>query len=268
MGRRAYYGVNGVPALKVDGYISGGSPTAYWTIIQARYHMEPPIEIQLHGSFDEDTRTGTLNIELTAIDFTYFEELFVRIALTESELYWQAPNGAVWHQQTMRDMIPNATGTSIEIDYGETVQLTQNFSVPSPLVLQNCDLVVWLQSDYMQEIYQTARVNVLELGPVDVDDEPISLPESFSLAQNYPNPFNANTAITYNLDNESSVDLAIYDLAGRKVAQLVDDIQGAGNHQVVWNGHDMNEREVSTGIYFYRLEASGQTQTRRMVLLK
>jgi hypothetical protein len=254
--------------MKVDGFIDGGSYSSYWNIIQNRFYMDAPLEITLGGAYDTDTHNGTLDISITATDIAYWEQLHVRIALTESELYFPAPNGAAWHEQTMRDMIPNANGLSLEIDYGETVEMSQSFNVPAPLVAENCDLVVWVQSDYLREVYQAAVVNVTDLEAVDVEDETADLPESFSLLQNYPNPFNASTTISYQLDDQSSVALAIYDLSGRKVNQLVNEIQPAGNHQVIWDGQDMDGQVVSTGVYFYRLEAEGQTSTKRMVLLK
>jgi hypothetical protein len=230
--------------------------------------MDAPVEINLSGTYDNEARTGNLHMAITAIDDAYYEQLHVRIALTESQLYYQAPNGSVWHHQTMRDMLPNPNGTSIELEYGQTVQLDQAFTVPAALNEDNCELVVWLQSDYIKEVYQAAHIPILDLIPNAVDDNPTTLPDAFTLAQNYPNPFNAKTTINYSLINESPVNLAVYDLGGRKVAQLVDGVQEAGDHRLVWDGTDSEGKVVSTGIYFYRLEANGQSVTKRMTLLK
>ncbi len=269
--RTNYYGVaqQGVPAVRVDGFIDANY-SALWNIVSNRYHMEAPIELNLSGTYNQTSNTGTLNVEIVATDLAYFEELYLRCAITESDLYYSAPNGVTWHHQTMRDMVPNATGTSVEIEYGETVNVSLPFSAPAPLNVDNLELVVWLQTDFFQtlEVYQAARIKPSELVRVSVDDEPVSLPESFTLSQNYPNPFNATTNISYSLENQTSVDLAVYDLSGRKVAQLVNSVQGAGEHRVVWNALDNDGDAVATGIYFYRLKTDTENTTKRMVLLK
>ena len=267
--RTTFYGVNdvGVPAFKIDGFIEGGGYPSYWTHIQNRHYMETCLDIQLSGDYDEDTGQGTLDITITAIEDAYWDSLYLRIALTESDIYWHAPNGAYWHHQTMRDMIPNAQGQPIEISYGETIELSQNFSCPSPLVPENSELVVWVQSDYLREVYQAARVGVTELGQVSVDDKAI-IPSEFKLLQNYPNPFNASTIIEFNLGQESPVILEIYDLTGRKVNTLCDGIYESGAHRLVWDGTDFNGNSVASGLYFYRLSDGSRDTAKQMTLLK
>jgi len=265
--RTNYYGVSGVPTLKVDGFIDGGGYPSYWTRILNRYYMESPMEIVLSGSYNENTREGTLDISVTATDDYYFDSLYVRIALTESDIYWQAPNGLSRHDQVMRDMIPTALGISFDISYDETVEFSESFSCPSQLVPENCELVVWVQSDYIREVYQAARVRIEDLGPISIDDA-AELPSGFELAQNYPNPFNAKTTIFYSLEKESRVTIDVYDLSGRQVATIASGTQPAGDHQVIWNGADFNGNPVSSGVYFYRMNAGEESLTRRMTLLK
>jgi hypothetical protein len=266
--RTNYYGVDGVPALKIDGFITGGGYDGYWGQILSRFYMEPNLDITLSGSFNDDTRNGTLDISIEAIEDAYWGDLHVRIALSESELHFSAPNGAVWHHQVMRDMIPDVNGTDLTIAYGQTVDMSQDFSCPSPLVIDNCELIVWVQCDsYGKEIYQAARIALTDLSPNSIDDI-TGLPADFQLEQNYPNPFNANTSIAYSLNSESRVELDIYDIGGRLVATLVDGVQTAGDHQIVWDGSDSDGKAVASGFYFYRLTAEGKSQAKRMVLLK
>lgn len=92
---------------------------------------------------------------------------------------------------------------------------------------------------------------------------PGEVPSEFSLGQNYPNPFNPSTGISFNLPEVSNVTLAVFDVTGREVARLAQGSYSAGTHQVTWNAQDM-----ASGIYFYRLEASNFTATRKMVLVK
>ncbi|MBN2564317.1 MAG: right-handed parallel beta-helix repeat-containing protein [Candidatus Eisenbacteria bacterium] len=89
------------------------------------------------------------------------------------------------------------------------------------------------------------------------------------LGQAVPNPFNPTTTIRYRVPSGGGpVRLTVYDLTGREVRVLVDGTQSGGEHAVVWRGRDGSGREVGSGVYFYRLEASGTTFERKMVLLK
>ena len=94
-------------------------------------------------------------------------------------------------------------------------------------------------------------------------ESPIHLPVAVSLTQNYPNPFNPSTSIQYDLINDSPVNISIYNLLGQKIETLVNKIQHAGHHQIIWNAKD-----VSSGIYFYKINAGEYTETKKMVLLK
>ncbi len=106
------------------------------------------------------------------------------------------------------------------------------------------------------------------LGPVSIDDDPVVLPQSFSLNQNYPNPFNANTVISYNLDSRANVSLDIYDVLGRQVTILESGYRDAGLHSVIWNGKNAEGSLVASGIYFYKLDTGEKTSVKRMIYLR
>ena len=94
------------------------------------------------------------------------------------------------------------------------------------------------------------------------------VPTEFKLGSNYPNPFNPTTMITYHLPEAAHVSLAVYNVAGQRVAQLVSTEQGAGVHQAVWDGRDASGAPVASGLYLYRIEAGSFSQTQKMTLLK
>ena len=99
---------------------------------------------------------------------------------------------------------------------------------------------------------------------VGVDDGLAEVPSKFNLSPNYPNPFNATTTIQFQVPEQSSVRLAVYDATGRRVAVLADRVFATGIHELQWNasGH-------ASGLYFYRLEAEGQLiSARKMMLVK
>ena len=87
-------------------------------------------------------------------------------------------------------------------------------------------------------------------------------------ASNYPNPFNPTTTIAYSLPNDGMVEVSVYNIKGQLVKTLVNGEQLAGNYETVWNGKDKNEKRVSTGIYFYRVETKDKTLLKKMLMLK
>lgn len=93
-------------------------------------------------------------------------------------------------------------------------------------------------------------------------------PDAFGLSQNHPNPFNPETEISYDLPNDACVNLTILNILGQKVKTLVDEFQDAGHKTVHWNGKDEGGNKVSSGTYFYRIQAGDHSQTKKMVLVK
>ena len=89
------------------------------------------------------------------------------------------------------------------------------------------------------------------------------IPAVFSLEQNYPNPFNPSTSIKFNIPKQSNVKLVIYDVIGKEVATLVNEMKQPGSYEAVFNGDNF-----ASGVYFYRLEAGNFTDVKKMVLIK
>jgi hypothetical protein len=94
------------------------------------------------------------------------------------------------------------------------------------------------------------------------------IPNQYALGQNYPNPFNPSTTIQFELPEESYTQIAIYDLLGRELIQLVNEICTAGYHEVIWNGKDSFGRTIPSGMYLYRMDTNGFSSTRKLVFLK
>lgn len=88
-------------------------------------------------------------------------------------------------------------------------------------------------------------------------------PTQFDLKQNYPNPFNPNTTISYYLPVRSAVKITVHNLVGEKIAELVNGIIDAGNHDILFNAG-----KLPSGVYFYKIEAGSFVQTKKMLLLK
>jgi len=86
---------------------------------------------------------------------------------------------------------------------------------------------------------------------------------TYTLEQNYPNPFNPSTEINFTLANSGNVTLKVYNNLGSVVATLVDGFIGSGKHSVKFNAKDL-----TSGVYFYRIETDNFTSTRKMLLIK
>ncbi len=109
----------------------------------------------------------------------------------------------------------------------------------------------------------------IDYSSTDIDDTDTDiLPSGYSLGQNYPNPFNPTTSIQFALPTKSHVKLEVFNLLGRKIATISDKMFEAGTHTVNWDGTNSSGAQVASGIYFYRIEANGYAQSRKMVLLK
>ncbi len=99
---------------------------------------------------------------------------------------------------------------------------------------------------------------------------PGAVPDRFELKQNHPNPFNPETFIEYELRSGTTqrVELAVFDIIGKRVRTLVQEPQPSGFYRVRWDGTDMGGRKVAAGPYFYRLMTADRSETRKMVLMQ
>lgn len=98
---------------------------------------------------------------------------------------------------------------------------------------------------------------------VSVEDEAATIPNRIKLNQNYPNPFNPSTKLSFELQENQEVSLKVYDILGREVATIFEGYATAGVHQFTFNA-----QELTSGVYFYTLQAGNASHTRKMVLIK
>ena len=89
------------------------------------------------------------------------------------------------------------------------------------------------------------------------------IPTEYKLDQNYPNPFNNSTVIRYSIPNEGLVTIKVYNILGEEVAALVNETKQAGSYEATFNSD-----QLTSGVYLYKLNSGGFTQTKKMILLK
>ena len=137
----------------------------------------------------------------------------------------------------------------------------RNTNTNSTLQPSNYDEFLSLKNEIMNQLME---FNDIE----DIKDEPGIAISQTKLVANYPNPFNPSTTIYFELANESSVQINIFNIRGQLIKTLVNDIYPAGTFKTEWNGTDTNNRNVASGIYFYQMKTESYTSTRRMIILK
>lgn len=103
----------------------------------------------------------------------------------------------------------------------------------------------------------------LDKSMADRSADDLSKPEEFSLNQNYPNPFNPETQIDYSIKEAGHASLMVYDITGRKVAELVNEYRPEGFYSVSFNGKDL-----PSGMYIYTLIAGNYRESKKMMILK
>lgn len=125
---------------------------------------------------------------------------------------------------------------------------------------------LWVVGRFEDGQYTEPSNSILIPYNVANDDNDIST--IASLQGNYPNPFNPETTISFNIPRSGLVTLDIYNIKGQKVKSLVSGYQDAGQHNVVWNGKDDNEKSVASGLYLYKMRNGTYSSTKKMILMK
>jgi hypothetical protein len=140
---------------------------------------------------------------------------------------------------------------------------------PDHHVIFFCFPLYFIKEDQATELLHQA-LSDLGMDPtgVEEDEGQENAPFSFSVKQNYPNPFNPETVIEYELPKGYQVEIAVYNILGQKVRTLLEEYQTVGRHRMLWDGRDDGGKEVSSGIYLYRIRTSEFSQTKKMVLLR
>jgi hypothetical protein len=138
------------------------------------------------------------------------------------------------------------------------------YSHDNEMHTQDDNHYIYISPDYptvMNDIFGVPSVNG---EPVGVDkEETLAIPEQIALDQNYPNPFNPTTNIAFKLPKADLANITIYNVLGQRIETLVNRQMTAGYHTVQFDG-----ATLSSGVYFIRLQAGGQTKIRKMMLLK
>ncbi len=154
----------------------------------------------------------------------------------------------------MVERLNEHTSTAPALDLGTAFSLAQD------AVLQGSPVEA-VQTALSYQLLGDPLAPLPGATPTNVADRPSA--QGDVRLQTYPNPFNPTTVIVYTLPRRDHVSLSVYDVAGRLVAALVDEVRAAGQHRIVWR-----PLGVASGVYFCRLQIGSETMSRKVTLLK
>jgi hypothetical protein len=143
-------------------------------------------------------------------------------------------------------------------------------SDPSETEYIDAELVSGVYEYYVTSLYsegESIASNSVEIEII-LDNAEDNIPLVTTLKGNYPNPFNPTTTISFDLAKSSDVKLEVYNIKGQKIITLVDEDFAAGQYSVVWNGKDASNRNIASGVYFYKMVTNNYSEIKKMILLK
>jgi hypothetical protein len=161
-----------------------------------------------------------------------------------------------------------------------TVELVGGVSIPANSVywagadriIADFDLTGAANGMYDLVVYNPGGSCTVAADAFEVTGAPTGvgspIPAQFALRPNYPNPFNPSTTIRFDLASPGAVTLKVYDVKGALVRSLVDENREAGSYSLAWDGRNDQGNPASSGVYFYKLNAGGFSDVRKMTLLK
>ncbi|GAB1366583.1 hypothetical protein MASR1M36_14540 [Candidatus Cloacimonadaceae bacterium] len=160
-------------------------------------------------------------------------------------------------------------GNNLPMDYayqveaGQTMLFTLSYTAGSTVSSFTTELLISTNDPNTPNL----SIPISLTSGSDGEDPGIS-PVITALDNNFPNPFNPETTIRYSLKEAGQVKINIFNMKGQMIRSLLNENKSAGNHRVIWNGKDDRGSNVSSGIYFYRMEATNYSATKKMMLMK
>lgn len=232
-----------------------------WAVTNGAFTDSPGKNNLIKNYVNNADNSMTLKNAINVSGYEYLKVSFTHKYLTQSgkdfcRVEVSADNGLTWavaknYSGTMDTMIND------EIDITNLANKSTNMKIRFRLTSDSKIVKDGWYVTNIRVIYKTSNGN---LHDNTVTNE---LPKNYLLGQNYPNPFNPKTIINYQLTMNSDVKLIVYDVMGREVITLVNQMQNAGKYEVEWDASNF-----SSGAYFYKITAGEYIDVKKMILLK
>ena len=258
----------GTPWIWVDGDKGNNGNAAF---IDERLQTPTDLGIEIYGDYYAENRILDLKFRLRNSGVNHITGRLHGV-LTEDGIQWLAPNGLQIHNRVPRIWWPDEKGFDVNVPPGRASVYTASWNFEPSWNTENLKVIAFVQSkeskpDSTFEIYQGA-VNELSNLPSDIFDTDVSIATDFTLFHNTPNPFNPSTEIRFRLPKQGHVLMTVYDIQGREIKPLIDQIMPAGSHSVFWYGIDAQGQNMPSGVYILKIQNGAYAKSIKMSLLR
>jgi hypothetical protein len=261
--------VTGVPTMYMDNTIDlwEAYPDELWPeMIEWGYAWSTDTGSPLEMSLSYDQSNQEAHVTINVIDTMAEGDYVLYVATTEDQVRALGSNGEEYHNQAFRYLYPDEAGVPIATTLGSQ-EFTVDLALDPGWDYDKLRATTWVQNIPNGKILNSATMFLTEgVSAVGDPDEVPALLTRLNGA--HPNPFNPKTTISFSLDSKQRIKLSVFDLAGKRVAELADGVFAAGDQSVIWNGRDLGGREVASGIYMIYLKTKDQTRMSKMTLVR
>ncbi|MBD3168859.1 MAG: T9SS type A sorting domain-containing protein [candidate division Zixibacteria bacterium] len=164
---RYWYIIGALPEMLIDGEKAGMSWWNYGRKILEAWRVESPMEINLSGFYNDESRLGVLSIELIATDQMTYDDLRLKVAAYEDSVYYPDPDSVYIHTKTVYDFIPTPGGEEFMIQQGDTLYFNKPFTMPEDADPDMIGFAVWVQAQQSKSVLQTAKIDLPDLEITD-----------------------------------------------------------------------------------------------------
>ncbi|MBD3232767.1 MAG: Omp28-related outer membrane protein [candidate division Zixibacteria bacterium] len=219
--RASYYGANYNPRLFLDGIMDCKNDETEWQdSLNLRLPVESPLNMVVSGNWEEGTREVDVNLRIDVVGNVQQSNTHLYVGVIESDIYFEAPNGELWHNQVFRELLTANDGDPVTLVQDNSYSYGYNFTLDTEYTAENTEIFAFVQHKPSKEIYQGAKAWITQLMPGDPivsvdmvpDDDPIIVPQggSFSFTGILAN----NTAVSQVVDVWIMLDVPGYGIYG------------------------------------------------------
>ncbi len=257
--RTGYYGITGYPTAVFDGLKSyvGGSNTqslysAYLPFVEEREAVKVGVGIM----FTTTATSRGYHVDVTVMKYAPVmgTNFVLQFVVTESDIAYS------WQGQTKLDfverlMLPNESGTPVDIANNNTIELGYDFDIGDDWNPDNLEVVAFVQNLDTKEIMNGHKemLQYVGIGENNASDINLSV---------YPNPVKESAAVSFTLKEDAQATISIYNLQGQKVSTLINKNLSAGEQQVTWTPED----DLPNGIYLMKMNIGGDLFTKKIAI--
>lgn len=235
------------------------------SLLAARMTVPSPFTTSIWGDYNPGTLTGNIHAQFRN-DSTAALTGRVLFVITEDSLNYVGPNGDAWHNQVARDYIPDTIGSLASIPAGESLTVSQTFTLDPSWNTDRLKFVVFVQDTLMQPdsviaIWQGAVLGLDQLGIMEYGTANIAA----SNVNAAPNPCVSGTRFSFLLASGEHYEISVFDVSGRRVRVLSGTATGSAE-TVEWDLRNDARDRVSSGVYLYRFESAAVHATGKVVV--